>query len=238
MNRTTWIIIAAICVLGIGGLIIFTKKDAVNVDDIDVNAVMETTDSRLGDHVRGKQDSKVILVEYADFQCPGCRAAHSNTAQLYNTYEDSVLFVFRNFPLSSMHPNALAAASFAEAAGLQGKYWEMNDALFTNQTSWSQLSSSERTDAFVTIGQTVQLDTAKLKEDAASNKQIQEKIALDRALANKKGVTATPTFFLNGEKVDSETVDDLLAADGGSKLADMLDAKIRENGGTPPARNN
>ena len=62
--------------------------------------------------------------------------------------------------------------------------------------------------------------------------------ASDDVLANKKGVTATPTFFLNGEKVDSETVDDLLAADGGSKLADMLDAKIRENGGTPPARNN
>lgn len=236
MNKTTWIIIVLLCVIGLGSLVVFTKKDSVNVDDIDQSKVIESKDGVIGDQVRGNKNAKVVVIEYADFQCPGCLAAHKNTSRIYANYGDKVAFVFRNFPLTSAHPNALAAATVAEAAGLQGKYWEMNDALFDRRDTWASLASDKRTDAFMSVASQVGLDITKLKDDISNNKEIQTKITTDRALGAKSNVTATPTFFVNGVKMTDDVVSDLLADGGGNKFMDYLDARLKEAGETPPTR--
>lgn len=236
MNKTTWIIISVLCIIGLGGLIVFTKKDSINVDNIDQAKVLEARDGALGDQVRGKRDSDIVVIEYADFQCPGCLAAHQNTSRIFEVYGDKVAFVFRNFPLTSAHPNALAAATVAEAAGLQGKYWPMNDALFEKRDTWSSLTTDKRTDAFMAVASQVGVDIAKLKDDISNSKEIQDKISTDRALGAKANVNATPTFFVNGVKMSEDIVNDLLTDGGGDKFMDYLDTQLKKAGETPPAR--
>lgn len=155
------------------------------------------------DHVFGKRDSKVVLVEYGDFQCPGCRQAFPVLQELSNEYKDEIAFVFRNFPLTSAHPNAKAAAAAAEASALQGKYWEFHDKLYEEQTSWGPLGTSERTDRFVGYARTVGIkDIEKFKADMALD-SVSKKISFDMALGRKDGVSATPTIFLNGKKIET-----------------------------------
>src|SRR5699024_4048070 len=87
----------------------------------------------IADHVRGNPDAKVVLVEYGDYQCPGCAGIAPALNTIADRYSEDLAFVFRNFPLSSIHPNAKVAAATAEAAGLQGKFWEMHDKLYQEQ---------------------------------------------------------------------------------------------------------
>ena len=235
MNRTAWIVISVLVVLGLAGLVIVSKKDAVNVDGIDPYTVIQSTDGTIGDQTKGKKDAKVVVFEYADFQCPGCAGAHQNLPRIQALYEGSVLFVFRNFPLTSGHQNALAASTSAEAAGLQGKFWEMHDVLFSNQNEWQSLDAQKRNETFTAYAKQLGLNTDTFTNDL-SNKAVQEKIRTDRALGAKVNVTETPTFIVNNEKVSSEIVTDLIQK-GGDLFMDLLDAKLKEAGETPPARN-
>lgn len=232
MNKVTWIVIGAIVLVGLGGLIAFTKKDEVNVDNLDPAAIIQSSDSSIGDRVYGKTDAKVIVFEYADYQCPGCGAAYPTIKTIQETYKDQVAFVFRNFPLTSKHPNALAAASAAEAAGQQGKFWEMHDLLFSQRDSWVDLSTDKRDDVFLGFAKQLSLDTDKFTTDRAS-KTVAEKINRDRSLGAKVGVDATPSLFIGSTKVDSTTVDDVINSKSDSFMA-KLDAALKEAGETPP----
>lgn len=234
MNRTTWIVIIAIVVLGLGGLIAFTKQGSVNVDNLDPTAIIQSENGSMGDHVYGKTDSKVIVFEYADYQCPGCGAAYPATHTIQNLYKDKVAFVFRNFPLTTIHPNALAAASVAEAAGLQGKFWEMHDLLFTQRDNWVNLSVSDRGNTFLSYAKQLGLDTDKFTSDQAG-KVVSEKISRDRSLGGKVGVDSTPSFFVGSDKMDSDTVDDVINGKG-EKLMDKIDAALKAVNETPPTR--
>lgn len=234
MNRTAWIVIGALCVLGLGTLIFVTKKQAVNVDNVDPNVIVQASGDSIGDQVYGKKDAKVIVFEYADFQCPGCGGAHDNTPKIQELYKDKVAFVFRNYPLTSMHPNALAAATVAEAAGLQGKYWEMNNVLFSRRSQWVNLSADKRTETFVEFAKDVGLNTDRFNIDLASGK-IQDKIQRDRALGDKVGVSGTPTFFVGKNKADKAATDDVIQKQG-NLLMDMIDQALQDAGETPPAR--
>lgn len=234
MNRTVWIIIGVLCLVGFGTLVYVTKKDTVNVDATDITTVIASTDTTIGDHVTGNADAKVTLFEYADFQCPGCAGAHKNTPTIQATYKDVVRFVFRNFPLVSIHPNALAASSAAEAAGLQGKYWEMNDLLYNQRDIWVNASTDQRTATFESFATQLSLNTDQFKADLSSSK-IQDKIQLDLAIGKKAGVDSTPTFFIGSTKVSNETTNDVIQQKG-EKLMDQLDEALKQAGVTPPSR--
>lgn len=234
MTRSRWIVFVLICIVTIGGLILLSKKDTVNVDSLDpTKAVSETTTS-IGDHVYGDKSSKVVLIEYGDFQCPGCGGAFPQLKTIKETYKDKIAFIFRDFPLTTIHPNALAAATAAEAAGLQGKFWEMHDKLYENQDAWSRIDASKRTDVFVGYAKDIGLDTTKFKNDLSDQKVV-AKINRDRAFGKKLNVDSTPTLYLGSDKVDSATTTDLIS-NTGTKLMDKLDAALKAVGDQPPKR--
>lgn len=228
MNKKTWIIFAVICVAVLGGLVIFSRKDSVNVSDVD-QAKQQTAsvaNGNIADHVFGKSDSKVTLIEYGDFQCPFCGDAHPQVKSVTEAYKDKIAFIFRNYPLPSMHPNAKAAAAAVEAAGLQGKYWEMNNKIYETQNDWNNLSTDKRTDIFVSFAKAVGVkDGEKFKTDM-SGQDVNKKINFDLALGNKAKVTGTPSFYLNGTKVTDEVSSSIINGDG-SKLREALDNLLK-----------
>jgi protein-disulfide isomerase len=143
------------------------------------------------------------LIEYGDFECPGCLSAHPRIKAITEQYKDELAFVFRNFPLTSIHPNARAAAAAAEAGGLQGKYWEMHNSVFEQQAAWKNQTGTDRTAAFSRIAESVGLDVTTFESDLGST-AIDQKIRFDQALAKKTDVQSTPTFFLGGVKLESD----------------------------------
>ncbi len=225
---------AVVVVLGLGGLIAFTKKDSINVDDIDPSKVILSEGDSIGDRVYGKPDAKIVVFEYGDFQCPGCSYAHNATVNIRSLYKDHIAFVFRNLPLTTLHPNALAAASVAEAAGEQGKFWEMHDLLYEQRASWVDLSSSERGGQFRGFAEQLGLDLTQFDSDQKST-AVADKISRDRGIASKLGIAETPSFYVGSTKVDSETANDIINGKG-DKLMDIIDKALKEAGETPPTR--
>ena len=195
-------------VLVLGGLIAYSRlsNPPADVTSIDVNTIITASDQngQIADHTFGKTDSKVVLIEYGDFQCPSCGGAHPQIKTVTEEYKDKVLFIFRNFPLRSIHPNALAASAAAEAAGLQGKYWEMHNLIFERQDEWSSLAVNERTSKFAEYAETVGLNKDRFLTDIASE-PVSTKISFDQAIGKKINVNSTPTFFLNGKQLSPET---------------------------------
>ncbi len=207
MSGKAWIIFVAVCVVLFGSLVIWSSRDRVDVSGVDTNKIQSAADASggIGDHLYGNKAAKVVLVEYGDFQCPGCGSAHPTVKALSEKYEDQMAFVFRNFPLTSIHPNARAAAAAAEAAGKQGKYWEVHNALFESQNEWSNASTSERGSLFAGYAEQAGLNkqsfSQTLNDQSAA---INKKINFDIALGRKINVSGTPTFYLNGMKLTDE----------------------------------
>lgn len=149
---------------------------------------------------KGSADAKVVLVEYSDFQCPACAAYYPLVKQVMQEFGDQVKFVYRHFPLVQIHANALSAARAAEAAGNQGKFWEMHDLLFEQQDVWE---SSRTVDAtFAEYAVRLGLDMVQFKSDESS-KETEKKILNDYQTGLVSGVAGTPTFFLNGKKINN-----------------------------------
>lgn len=238
MNKKTWIIFAVICVAIFGTIIYISRKNQIYIDTskIDANAIQAASpeNGNIADHVAGSPTAKVRLIEYGDIQCPACGGAHPGIKQIIADYGDKIGFVFRNFPLTSAHPNALAAAAAAEAAGLQGKYWQMNDFLYEHQSGWSNASTNERTGKFIDYASQIGLDVEKFKTDLDSS-SISRKIEYDQAIGGKVGVTGTPSLYLNGEKLSEEAANNLVKGDA-AKLRELINTKLRENGVEPPAK--
>lgn len=152
------------------------------------------------DHVRGAVDGKVTLVEFGDFQCPACAAYEPLVRQALADNKTSLKVVFKHFPLVQIHQNALIAAKATEAAGLQGKFWEMHDMLYDKQTEWSTGLTAR--DMIMNYAALLKLDTKKFAEDLNS-KVVEEKIFAEAKEGTSLGVEGTPTFFLNGKKIES-----------------------------------
>ena len=205
MSKKAWIIFGAICIVLLGGLIYISSRNRIDVSNVDTNAVLAASEKsgNIADHVFGKADSKVTLIEYGDFQCPGCGGAHPTVKKLTEKYKDKIAFVFRNFPIASKHPNARAAASAVEAAGMQGKYWEMHNLVFESQSSWQSLSAKDRGGFFVEYSKQLGLDEDKFKVSMESA-DVSAKINFDQAVGKKAGADVTPTFFLNGKKLSDD----------------------------------
>jgi formate-nitrite transporter family protein len=157
------------------------------------------------DHVKGSADAPLTLVEYGDYQCPYCGAAYPVVNRLQNTLGKKLRFVFRNFPLTQAHPYALIAAEAAEAAALQGKFWEMHDLLFEEQTLLNP-------DIIPLWAKRMGLNLEKFENDV-KQAVVEKRIKEDRQSGIHSGVNGTPTFFINGRRYDgTPDYDSLLAA--------------------------
>lgn len=159
-------------------------------------------------HALGDPDAPVMLEEFGDFQCPPCGLLHPVLTTMKAEFGPRLVIVFREFPMASIHAHALAAARAAEAAGRQGKFWEMHGLLYENQKAWHD--ASEAVPIFEDYANRIGLDLERFKRDVAS-KSVDQRIALDRARGYWIGVNGTPTVFINGREVppDSLTTDKL-----------------------------
>lgn len=204
MDKRTWIIFIVAVVAILAGLVLVSRQESVDVSGIDHTQIQTASDTApIGDHVYGNEDSEVVVIEYGDFQCPGCGNFHTNFEPLMEDYKEDIAFVFRNFPLTSIHPNARAAAAVVEAAGLQDKYWEMWNLVFENQNAWSNLSANERDARFRSYAQELKLDLTKYDE-AVKSEKVSQKINFDQSLGKDNGVTGTPSLFVNGKEIPTE----------------------------------
>lgn len=155
------------------------------------------------DPIRGSSDAPITIIEFSDFQCPFCARFHVQTLPLLlENYIDvgKVKLVYRDFPIQSIHPNAIAAAVAAECADDQGKYWQYHDKLFENQSQWNKLETSEVIDRFGQYAESLELDTELFNSCLMSGKHIEE-IKNDLDDGRKYGVTGTPGFFIGNDEL-------------------------------------
>ena len=154
-------------------------------------------------HIKGNTETKAYLVEFSDFQCPACLAAKPTVDAVLSRYKDKLMFSYRNFPLTQ-HPFGEKAAIAAEAAAEQGKFWEAYDFLFANQSAFSD-------DFFTKLPASLGLDQAAYTK-ASADPATKNRVLDDVAAGNKFGVSATPTFYLNGTKLNLTSFSDLTSA--------------------------
>jgi protein-disulfide isomerase len=166
-----------------------SKRGAVST------ATVEVSDT---DHVRGAVGAKATLVEFGDFQCPACGAYEPLVRKVLADHKDTLAVVFRHFPLTQIHQNALLAAKASEAAGLQGKFWEMHDMLYDKQGEWSATLNAR--DFMISYAKVLKLDTQKFSTDLGSD-AIEKKVLAEYQEGVKLGLMGTPTFFLNGKQL-------------------------------------
>ena len=208
MNKNT-IIISVISVLGTF-LLLFGVYKLINQPV--VADFPQTKQLKTSDHIKWSPDKKNILVEYSDFQCPSCKSAHDflKTVEASGSADfditKKVTFVYRYFPLYQIHDKAKISAYVAEAAGIQGKFWEMSDLLFDNQQSWSA-SNDPQNEFFLKYATELKLNIDQFKKDSDST-DVKNRVAEDLREAEQIGVNSTPTFFLNGQKVDVNSYDE------------------------------
>jgi protein-disulfide isomerase len=143
----------------------------------------------VNDHIRGPLDAPVTIVEYGDFECPHCRRAYPVLKELHAAFGEELRFVFRDLPLPDVHPNAALAAEAAEAAGAQGKFWEMHDMLF-------ERSDGLQLPALLRFAEEIGLDVPTFEADLRSGRYAR-RVERDVASAEASGVAGTPAFFIN-----------------------------------------
>ncbi len=182
-------------------------------------------------HIEGQGKAGVTLVEYGDYECPVCYSYYQPLKQVYDQFSSQIYFQFRNLPLTQIHPNAFAGARAAEAAGLQGKYWQMHDLLYQNQdptgaSGWVA-SNNPLNDYFVKFASQLGLNINKFKDDYSSG-QVNDAINADLDAFAKTGqAQATPTFFLDGEYVDNSRLVDNNGVSV-SKFAAIINTEIAQ----------
>ena len=192
-SRFSLILIA--CVLVFGGILFFNKKEAKSPEN-----KSNTSNVKPTNHVRGNKDAKVTLTEYGDFECPACSQYYPLVEQVYDKYKDKIQFQFRNFPLIQIHQNAMVAHRAAKAASNQGKFWEMYHKLYENHSAWT--SGGIATNAIRGYAEEIGLDMKKYDEDFKSE-QTNAIINADVDEGKSKGVESTPTFMINGKKINN-----------------------------------
>ena len=152
------------------------------------------------DHVRGLPGAKVSVVEFGDFVCPACSAYEPVVEKMLADNVDNVQLVFRHFPLIQIHRNALLGAISAEAAGEQGKFWEMHDILYGRQKEWSEALNAR--DFIIGYAKELKLDATKFSADLQSS-AIEAKVRAEYEEALKLNLQGTPSFFINGKLIDN-----------------------------------
>lgn len=148
---------------------------------------------------KGNEKADIVLTEFGDFQCPACANFVNIIKDFEKEFEGKIKIVFKQFPLTEIHKNAQLAALASEAAGEQGKFWQMHDLLYQNQNQWAE--SNNPIDKFVEYAKQIGIDVDKFKKDI-EQKRFEQKIKDDLALGERFNLGGTPSFFVNGEAVD------------------------------------
>lgn len=194
----------------LGGVFFFTKsKDSGGTS---------AGDAKPTSHIKGEGKKGVTLIEYGDFQCPACYQFEPLVKEVVSKYSSDITFQFRNYPLDNIHQNARAAHRAAEAAGLQGKFWEMHDKLYSDQPSWAQSQSANK--LFEGFAQSIGLDMDRYKKDVLSS-EVNGVINADKAEGEKLKITGTPAFFLDGKALS-----DLTSINTVEKFSALIDEAI------------
>jgi protein-disulfide isomerase len=224
MDKRFLVILGAIVVIFIG---IFAFNQGSN----DKNSKGGGGGNQATNHVTGQGKAGVTLIEYGDYQCPVCGSFEPVVKQVREKYAAEIFFQFRNLPIVAVHKNAFAAARAAEAAGMQGKYWQMHDKLYENQdlngkTGW--VATDNPISYFTTFAQQIGLNVTKFKSDYASS-QVNDAINADLAAFAKTGQQqATPTFFLDGKVLTNNDLIDSQTGPSLDKFSKIIDAEIAQ----------
>ncbi len=202
-NGFYWIIGVIVIFIGLlAGAALYKNKSATGLP-------VPTEEISLSDWTVGTSTS-VVLMEYSDFQCPACRSYFPMVEQIVAEYKNRITFVYRHFPLPQ-HLNAMAASRASEAAGRQGKFWEMYVMLFQNQDAWATVSKP--LDKYKEYATELGLDIERFENDY-NDPALKGKVQNDYKSGVKLGVEATPTFFINGKKISNpqgNTVEEIMA---------------------------
>lgn len=242
---TPFIIIGAVLVVVIAGVWWFSQsgsemasntstanKSNISQADLNAQALAVYNSAPPGAqpaNSKGSPSATVTVEEFADFQCPTCASVHGLMKQINALYGSRINFIFREFPLQQIHANAYTAALAAESAGRQGKFWAMQDQLFTNQQTWS--NSQDARAIFEQYAKQIGLDVEKFREDMTAL-PTKQRIDADIQRARALGVSATPSIYVNGISIPSQqmTVD---------SMRRIIDAELqRASSQTQPAQMN
>ena len=205
-------IILALLFIGVIGFVIFAmispEKSDNNATKSNNRPTVPADKAKLSDgNYLGPADAKVVVTEFGDYQCPACGKYHPVLKNdVLPGYDGKIKFVFLNYPLP-VHKNAQAAAQAAEAAGLQGKFWQMHDLLYEKQSDWENLK--DPTKKFEDYAKEIGADVDKFQQDYASQK-VADIINNQAALGDAFNIPGTPTFFVNGVQVDNKSGTDSL----------------------------
>lgn len=199
LKKHLWKIIILGVIVVIGGSIVYSQNVAKEANEGVV----------AGPHIKGNPEAAVTLVEYADFQCPACAQFYPFLDDLVKEYPDKISFEYRHFPLMNIHPQAVPAAQAAEAAAQQGKFWEMHDKLFENQSVWSK--GANPNGYFNQYAKEIGLDVNLFKRHLNSS-VLHDVVNNSFDDARNRGFTGTPTLMLNGEVMNFTTFDEFRAA--------------------------
>lgn len=227
------IIGTVIMIIGIGWLFGRSGQSTVSTDVTANRTVAEASST----HVVGDPaTAPVVVVEFSDFQCPACKAAQPLIKSLLGKYtQNEIAFIYRHLPLQSIHPNAFAGAIASNAAGQQGKFWEMHDLLFERQDEWSAISDTNKlTDAFVGYATELGMNGDTFRA-ALGDSALTDQVQTDIVAATQLGVNATPTFFVNGQSVSANelasTIEALLSKVS-AEASDSADLEASASGET------
>src|SRR5437764_10495128 len=190
----------ALVALGSGAILYRAKRQQQQLQPIPENKALSQTTEAESIHIRGNPNAPVTLEEFGDFQCPPCGSFATFSEQLLKEYDSRLRIVFRNFPLPA-HEHAREAALAAEAAGFQGKFWEMHDMLYREQSAWSKTPNAR--ELFESYAGTLGLDMDQFKKDMDSDKA-RERVDSDHALGDSLGIKVTPTLFINKRPLEPQ----------------------------------
>jgi protein-disulfide isomerase len=193
------VIIAVLVVAVVGAWMLVRSPKSGNSNSTTSNS--SEPDGAQPPHVRGKSDAPNTLEEFGDFQCPSCGIFYSEVKKIEDEYGDRLRVIFREFPLVPTHQHALEAAQAAEAAGLQGRFWEMHDKLYENQKAWSDVK--DVMPMFIDYARQIGLDTDRFSRDFGGE-AVAQRIFQDGKRGHALGVTGTPSFFVNGKEYKAD----------------------------------
>ena len=177
--------------------VVLTNSSTVTTK-IDPQTLQTEMVIQVSDWVKGPENAKATLIEYSDFQCPACASYFPLINQAVDEFKDGLRVVYRHYPIREIHQNAQLSAQAAEAAGKQGKFWEMHDKLFDFQSAWSESGNAK--EMIIGYAQDMDLNTDQFRTDLDSS-EVADNVQSDYQSGLRLGISSTPTFFLNGTRI-------------------------------------
>lgn len=214
-----FVIIAGVLIIStVSGMWLYRRS--TETTPADTSSTAADAGAMANAHIRGEVGAPVTLEEFGDFQCPPCGALHPEMKKIEGEYGPRLRVVFRQTPITSLHKHALNAAHAAEAAGLQGRFWEMHDMLYENQLKWDK--AEEVRTIFSDYARSLNLDVQRFNNDMDGT-EVAKRILADQDRAASLRVKGTPTLFINGRQLKPTEV----SPEG---LRAAIDAALREKG--------